>query len=348
MACKYDSPIKQTKVASHWQMLSDNLIQCEVCPRQCKLKDQQHGHCYVRQRVGDKLVLNTFEKITSMAVDPIEKKPLFHFLPGSKTLSFGTPGCNLSCSFCQNWNLSRSKSLENSTSPCSATEIVSYALNTYSKSVAFTYNDPIIFMEFAIEVAKHCHNHGLKTVAVSSGYMNPAAREELYSHIDAANVDLKSFSESFYKKMCSASLKAVLETLSYLRNKTKVWFEITTLLIEGENDSDEELDAMTRWIVKELGTDTPLHFSAFYPAHHLKDKQSTSLSTLLKARDIAMKNGLNYVYTGNVSNPDTENTLCPGCNTLIIKRNRYSSAIVGLNENLRCTNCDTKIAGCFD
>jgi pyruvate formate lyase activating enzyme len=280
-------------------------------------------------------------------VDPIEKKPLSHFLPGSSVLSFGTAGCNLTCRFCQNWDISKSREMDTLQDEASPTTIARAAEALGCESVAFTYNDPTVFMEYAIDVAAACHERGVKTVAVTAGYMCDAPRREFYQHIDAANVDLKGFTEAFYSKVCGAHLAPVLETLVYLKHETKVWLELTTLLIPGQNDSDVELDEMTKWVVAHLGPDVPMHFSAFHPDYKMLDVSATPAATLTRARGIAVANGVRYAYTGNVPDPAGQSTYCHQCGALVIGRAGYEITAWHLNDGGRCARCDAACAGVF-
>ena len=285
------------KTARYWHMRDDGRIECTLCPRHCRLNDGQRGSCYIRQRIGDQLIQTAYGKACGLAVDPIEKKPLLHFLRGSKVLSFGTSGCNLKCAFCQNYHMSRGGDIPST--EASPEQIAQAALARGCKSVAFTYNEPTIFLEYAIDTAIACHEHGLKTVAVTSGWIEPEPRKEFYAHIDAANVDLKAFTDRFYRELCGATLQPVLDTLVYIKKATDVWLECTTLLIPGQNDSSDEIDAMTKWAVANLGPDVPWHFSAFFPTAQWHEAPITPLDTLLKAKDIAERNGLNHVHLGN-------------------------------------------------
>ena len=284
-----------------WHRLDDGRIQCDLCPRYCRLRDGQQGLCFVRRRSGDGIVLTTYGRSSGFCVDPIEKKPLNHFLPGTPVLSFGTAGCNLACKFCQNWDISKSREIDTLAETASPAAVARAARALDCRSVAFTYNDPVIFHEYAVDVAQACAALGVKCVAVTAGYVTPEPRAEFYRHMDAANVDLKGFTEAFYKKLCSASLAPVLETLEYLKHETDVWFEVTTLLIPGENDSDAEIEAMTQWVVERLGPEVPMHFTAFHPDWKMLDTPPTPPATLRRARDIAIKNGVRHVYTGNVN-----------------------------------------------
>jgi pyruvate formate lyase activating enzyme len=286
------------KTARYWHLRNDGLIECDLCPRHCRIADGKHGACLVRQRHGDELVAASYGLICGLAVDPIEKKPLYHFLPGSNVLSFGTVGCNLSCGFCQNYHLSRAKKLTGT--KITPEQIAETAMAHTCASVAFTYNEPTVFLEFAVDTAKVCHERGLKTVAVTNGWIEPEPRKEFYAHMDAANVDLKAFTDRFYQKLCGATLQPVLDTLVYIRNETDVHLEVTTLLIPGWNDSPAEIDAMTKWAAQNLGADVPWHFSAYRPTREWNEAPPTPLQTLLEARSIAERNGLRHVHLGNL------------------------------------------------
>ena len=338
-----------TSVATkHWHRVPDGRLRCDVCPRGCTLRDGQRGLCFVRAREGEQIVLTTYGRSSGFCVDPIEKKPLNHFLPGTSVLSFGTAGCNLACRFCQNWDISKSREFDTLADAASPDAIAAAAQRLGCRSVAFTYNDPVIFMEYAIDVADACHARGIKAVAVTAGYMCAEPRAEFYAHMDAANVDLKGFTEYFYGKTCSAHLQPVLETLEYLRHETDVWFEITNLLIPGLNDSDEEIHGMTRWIADHLGGDVPLHFTAFHPDYKLRDRPPTPPETLTRARSIARANGLRFVYTGNVHDPAGGSTYCPGCETAVIERDWYRLGAYRLTGDGRCEVCGTAVAGVFE
>jgi pyruvate formate lyase activating enzyme len=318
-----------------------------LCPRFCKLRDGQRGFCFVRRREGDQLVLTTYGRSSGFCVDPIEKKPLNHFHPGSAVLSFGTAGCNLGCRFCQNWNLSRAREFDAVADAASPEKIARTAKDLGCRSVAFTYNDPTIFAEYAIDVAAACRAAGVKTVAVTAGYITPEARPEFYAAMDAANIDLKAFTEDFYHRLCHGSLAPVLDTLRFLKHETQVWFEITTLLIPSENDSDIELHAAAEWIATHLGPDVPWHFTAFHPDFKLRDKPTTPRATLDRARRIALGHGLRYVYTGNVRDPEGGRTWCPTCHRLLIERNGYDLGAYQLRDS-HCAFCGTPVAGRFD
>ncbi len=331
----------------HWRQLDDGRVQCDVCPRRCRLHAGQRGLCFVRGRDRNGIELYTYGRSSGFCVDPIEKKPLNHFLPGSAVLSFGTAGCNLACKFCQNWDMSKSREMDTLADSASPIELAATARRLGCASVAFTYNDPTVFMEYAIDVAEACHALDVKAVAVTAGYMCPAPRAEFFAAIDAANVDLKAFTERFYRNVCGGELAPVLDTLVYLKRETRVWLEITTLLIPGENDSDAELDAMTQWIAGQLGPDVPLHFTAFHPDWKLNDRPPTPPLTLARARDIALRNGLRYVYTGNVHDRVGGSTWCHGCGALLIERDWYELGRWGLTSDGRCADCGTRIPGVF-
>jgi len=331
-----------------WHRLDDGRIQCDLCPRDCKLHDGQRGACFVRQNVGGEMVLTTYGRSSGFCVDPIEKKPLNHFYPGSSILSFGTAGCNLACKFCQNWDISKSKDMDRLMDQASPEEIARAAQRAGAKSVAFTYNDPVIFAEYALDTADACHAQGIKTVAVTAGYIHAEPRHEFYAKMDAANIDLKAFTEDFYFKLTGAHLEPVLDTLRYAHHETNTWLEITTLLIPGKNDSDEELRAMTQWIAQELGPDVPLHFSAFHPDYKMGDIPPTPARALTRARDIAIQNGLRYVYTGNVHDTAGGTTHCTSCQAPLIVRDWYRIEDYRLTDDGHCPKCATKIAGHFE
>jgi pyruvate formate lyase activating enzyme len=332
----------------YWHKLDDGRVQCDVCPRACKMHDGQRGLCFVRGVEEGEVRLYTYGRSSGFCVDPIEKKPLNHFLPGTSVLSFGTAGCNLACKFCQNWDMSKSREMDTLADRASPEQLALSAQHLGCASVAYTYNDPVVFMEYAIDVADACRERSVRSVAVTAGYMCRPPRAEFYEHMDAANVDLKGFTERFYRKICGAELGAVLETLEYLHHETKVWFEITTLLIPDENDSNAELEQMTRWIADKLGPGVPLHFTAFHPDWKMMDKQRTPAATLTRAREIALKNGLRYVYTGNVHDPSGSSTYCAGCGIRLIERDWYELGEWRLDEQGRCLQCAARLPGVFN
>ncbi|RPJ47780.1 MAG: AmmeMemoRadiSam system radical SAM enzyme [Betaproteobacteria bacterium] len=342
------TPITAGDPARWWHKLDDGRIQCDLCPRDCKLHEGQRGACFVRQRTGDAMVLTTYGRSSGFCIDPIEKKPLNHFYPGSSILSFGTAGCNLACKFCQNWDISKSRNMDRLMDEASPAAIAEAAAQAGAKSVAFTYNDPVIFAEYAMDVADACHARDINTVAVTAGYIHDAPRREFFAKMDAANVDLKAFTDEFYFKLCGAHLQPVLDTLVYLQHETKVWLEITTLLIPGKNDSDQELQAATRWIARELGPDVPLHFSAFHPDHKMVDIAATPPATLTRARQIAIDAGLHYVYTGNVHDERGGSTWCPSCKAPLVLRDWYRIDDYRLRPDGCCPDCGTPVAGRFE
>jgi pyruvate formate lyase activating enzyme len=332
----------------HFTSLPDGRVRCDVCPRYCTLHEGQRGFCFVRACEGSEIVLTTYGRSSGFCVDPIEKKPLNHFLPGSAVLSFGTAGCNLGCRFCQNWDISKSREMDTLADAAAPEAIAQSALDLGCRSVAFTYNDPTVFLEYAIDAAQACRARGLKAVSVTAGYICDQPRRELYRHIDAANVDLKGFTESFYKKLCFGQLQPVLETLMYLKRETSVWLEITTLLIPGENDSDAELHALSQWVMRELGPDVPLHFTAFHPDFKMMDKPPTPPATLTRARRIALGYGLHYVYTGNVHDEDGGSTRCPGCGQIVIGRDWHQMTRYAVDDHGRCNKCGAQMPGVFE
>lgn len=334
--------------ARYWHWIDDGRIQCDLCPRDCRLHEGQRGACFVRARQGGQMILTTYGRSSGFCIDPIEKKPLNHFYPGSSVLSFGTVGCNLACKFCQNWDISKSRDMDRLMDQASPATIAAEALKYGCKSVAFTYNDPVIFAEYAMDVADACHALGVQAVAVTAGYIHAQPRRDFYAKMDAANVDLKAFTEDFYFKLTGSHLQPVLDTLIYLQHETQVWFEITTLLIPGHNDSSEEITAMCRWILKELGPDVPLHFSAFHPDHKMPDVPSTPATTLIRARNIALQEGLHYVYTGNVHHTEGDTTYCVGCHAPLIVRDWYQIQDYRLHSDGHCPDCGAALAGRFD
>lgn len=332
--------------AKWWTSLDNKKVVCNLCPRNCVIKKGQNGFCFIRQNIDGKLYSSGYGKPTGFGVDPIEKKPLNHFYPGSEILSFGTLGCNMGCKFCQNWSLTKSTKFNHEEEYISPEDIVLFAKKRNIPSIAFTYNDPDIFGEFVIDVSKLAKKYSINTVMVSAGYINPDPRTEVYQYIDAANIDLKGFSTEFYKKNCSAEFEKILDTILWLNNESNVWLELTTLLIPGLNDSDNEIQQMCNWIINNLGPDVPHHFTSFHPAFKMSDKPRTPAETLIRARNIAMNAGLNYVYTGNIHSEETQTTYCPNCNQKLIKRDWHSLAF-NLVQNQKCFNCKTQIAGIY-
>lgn len=333
-------------IAKWWYKNNKNRIVCTLCPRYCELGEGQKGFCYVRENINGVLYSTGYGKPTGFAVDPIEKKPLFHFYPGSKILSFGTAGCNLGCKFCQNWHTSKAKIDETYSVNATATDVIEIAKKYDTKSIAFTYNDPTIFGEFVIDVSKLARKEGIRTVMVTAGYIDKEARKEIYEYIDAANVDLKAFTDEFYHKYTYSHLSDILDTLLWLKNETSVWIELTTLLINGLNDSKEEIAKMCDWIIENLGNSVPHHFTAFHPAFKMTDIERTSPEILFSARNLALDKGLKYVYCGNISDVESSITYCPGCGKSLIRRGWHSVYSNNIIEG-KCKNCNTKIDGEF-
>jgi pyruvate formate lyase activating enzyme len=331
-----------------WHATDGGRIQCDLCPRFCTLSDGQRGFCFVRQNQGGQMVLTSYGRASGFCLDPIEKKPLDHFLPGTSVLSFGTAGCNLGCRFCQNWDISKAREQDRLTDWAAPDAIAAAAVRAGAQSVAFTYNDPIIFAEYAIDTARACHARGVKTVAVTAGYITPEARGEFFAEMDAANVDLKAFTENFYHKLCFAHLEPVKETLRWLHEETDVWLEVTTLLIPGDNDSPEEIDRLCEWYASVLGDEVPLHFTAFHPDFKMTDRPYTPAATCQRARAQALAWGLKHVYTGNIRNDiDGQSTRCAGCGATVIRRDGYHILGYGLDDAGRCRGCGQALAGRF-
>ena len=331
-----------------WHRLDDGRIQCDLCPRLCKMQEGQRGFCFIRQARDGGVALTSYGRASGFCIDPIEKKPLNHFYPGTSVLSFGTAGCNLGCRFCQNWDISKARQDDRLTAWATPETVADAAVDAGCRSIAFTYNDPVIFAEYAIDCAVAAHERGLKTVAVSAGYMNPEPRKEFYAHIDAANIDLKAFTEQFYHKICFGELAPVLDTLCWLKHETNVWLEVTTLLIPGHNDSDEEVGRLCDWFVKNLGPDVPLHFSAFHPDFKMLDVPPTPRATLARARQQALSTGIHHVFTGNVDDAAGQSTYCSSCRQILIERNWYQLGQWNLDANGKCRFCSVALAGHFD
>ncbi|MBX7059073.1 MAG: AmmeMemoRadiSam system radical SAM enzyme [Leptospirales bacterium] len=333
--------------ARWWSKQADGRLLCELCPRACTLRPGQQGFCVVREAGPDGMTLNSYGRSSGFCLDPIEKKPLNHFLPGTSVLSFGTVGCNLGCQFCQNWDISKVREQERLLDHAAPEQIARYAAYHGARSVACTYNDPVIFAEYAMDVAEACRQRGLASVAVSAGYISPTARAEFFDSFDAANIDLKGFSETFYRQYSLAALHPVLDTLGHIAHGGKTWLEITTLLIPGLNDSDSELQQMTAWIERNLGREIPLHFTAFHPDFKMRDFPPTPLATLRRARRIAIDQGLRFVYTGNVSDFEGDATCCPQCASTVIQRDRYRILSYRILDGA-CNSCGCKIPGRFE
>ncbi len=334
-------------VGDWWHVLDDSRVQCDLCPRHCRLREGQRGFCFIRQARDGAVALTSYGRASGFCIDPIEKKPLNHFYPGTSVLSFGTAGCNLGCQFCQNWDISKAREYDRLGAWASPDAIAEAAVRTGCHSIAFTYNDPVIFAEYAIDCARAAHERGIRTVAVTAGYISAAARPTFYHHIDAANVDLKAFAEPFYERLCYGHLGPVLDTLVWLRSETSVWLEITTLLIPGHNDSDDEVARLSDWVAETLGPEVPLHFTAFHPDFRLRDVPATPPATLRRARRQALAAGLRHVYTGNVFDMAGQSTYCSGCGTCVIERDWYRLGAWRLDAGGRCAECGQGVAGRF-
>ncbi|WP_018950803.1 MULTISPECIES: AmmeMemoRadiSam system radical SAM enzyme [unclassified Thioalkalivibrio] len=337
-----------TVATRYWHALEDGRVQCDLCPRYCKLKPGQRGACFVRANLDDAVVLTSYGRSSGYCVDPIEKKPLNHFLPGSPVLSFGTAGCNLACKFCQNWDISKSREIDTLADRADPETIARAAEALDCRAVAFTYNDPVIFHEYAIDVAAACRARDIRTVAVTAGYITEQARGEFFAAMDAANVDLKAFTERFYHKLTGAHLQPVLDTLEWLVHETDTWVEITTLLIPGENDSDVEITSMAQWVREHLGPDVPLHFTAFHPDFKMTEHPRTPIETLQRARRIAREQGLHHVYTGNVHDTEGQSTWCAGCGQRVIGRDGYELSGWNLTADGCCNACGASVPGVFE
>lgn len=339
---------KHAVTTRYWHQLDDGRIQCDLCPRFCKLHEGQRGLCFVRANVNNQIMLTTWGRSSGFVVDPIEKKPLNHFLPGTPVFSFGTAGCNLACKFCQNWDISKSREMDTLMAKATPDMIAEKALQLGCRSVAYTYNDPVIFHEYAIDVAQACHERGIKNVAVTAGYVCPEPRQEFYQYMDAVNIDLKAFTEGFYYKITGSHLENVLETLKYIKHETEVWQETTTLLIPGKNDSEQEVQQMTQWVLENLGPDVPMHFSAFHPEWKMMDTPPTPPETVKKARQIALDNGIRYAYVGNIHDKEGDSTWCHQCGALLIGRDWYELSEWQLDSDGKCLVCGTPCAGIFE
>jgi len=332
--------------ARWWRPLGNGKLLCYLCPRLCEIPEGKAGFCFIRQNVGGRLLSLGYGKSTGFAVDPVEKKPLSHFLPGTAVLSFGTAGCNLGCKFCQNWDISKARIDERRSEEGSPEEVVELARRAGCASIAYTYNDPVIWAEYAIDIARCAREAGLKNIFVTAGYITPEARPEVFRYMDATNVDLKAFTEDFYRHVTLSHLEPVKDTLVWLKRETDVWFEITTLLIPGRNDSEKEVAEECDWIVSALGPDVPVHFTAFHPDFKMVDLPNTPPSTLRRASEIARRAGIRYCYVGNVHDRDGQTTSCPQCGAALIRRDWHAILSYRLNAN-RCPHCDTEIAGVF-
>ncbi|MCX6151304.1 MAG: AmmeMemoRadiSam system radical SAM enzyme [Ignavibacteriales bacterium] len=334
------------KLAKWWEQTENEKILCTLCPRYCTIGNGQAGFCFIRKNIDGKLYSLGYGRPTGFGIDPIEKKPLSHFYPGTTILSFGTAGCNLGCKFCQNWSISKARLDDLNSLEASPEQVVELAKKYNTPSIAFTYNDPTIFGEYVVDISRIAREEGIHSVMVTAGYIDKEARKDVYKYIDAANVDLKAFTENFYHKLTFSHLNDVLDTLVWLKNETEIWFEITTLLIPDENDLLDEIKQMCDWILKNLGDSVPLHFTAFHPDFKMINNIRTPGKTLDMARSIAIATGIKYCYVGNVHNIEGQTTFCPSCKTELIKRDWHSV----LNNKLlngKCFKCGENIAGVF-
>jgi pyruvate formate lyase activating enzyme len=332
---------------SWWHALEDGRLQCDLCPRFCRLRAGQRGFCFIRERRGPVIALTSYGRASGFCIDPIEKKPLNHFYPGTSILSFGTAGCNLGCRFCQNWDISKAREVERLNTWAAPERVAAAAVQSGCSSIAFTYNDPVIFAEYAIDCAQAAHARGLKTAAVTAGYITPQARSAFFSEMDAANIDLKAFSEDFYHRYCFAELEPVLDTLAWVHQESDTWLEVTTLLIPDLNDSNREIERLCAWYLDQLSPDVPLHFTAFHPDFKMLDIPPTPPATLRRARKLALAMGLKHVYTGNVVDVEGQSTYCPVCGQLVIERNWHQLGTWNLDEQGRCRSCQSPLAGFF-
>ncbi len=329
-------------------MAEDGRIVCDLCPRLCALRDGQRGMCFVRMREGDHLVLDTYGRSSGFCIDPIEKKPLNHFLPGTPVLSFGTAGCNLACKFCQNHEMSKSRDTDLLAQEASPETIARAARNAGCRSVAYTYNDPVIFLEYAVDIAEACRARGVKNVGVTAAYVTEEARAEFFGAMDAVNIDLKGFTDRFYRRLTGAELGPVLDNIAYAVNEAGCWVELTVLLIPGENDAVGEIEEMSRWIVETCGQDVPVHFTAFRPDHRMMDRDATPVETLLRARAVAKEAGIRHVYIGNVNHDEAQSSYCAGCGARVIERDWHLISDWKLDGQGRCLDCGTQMPGVFD
>ena len=332
-------------IARYWHKLDDGRVQCDLCPRHCRLHEGQAGFCFVRRNIGGQLELTSYGRISGCCIDPIEKKPLNHVAPGSSVLSFGTPGCDLACRFCQNWELSTARSFDRMSQDAPPEVVAELALDNHCRGVAYTYNDPVIYPEYVVDVAAATKAEGLLNIAVTAGSINPEPRADFFAAIDAANVDLKSLNPDFYRRVVGGHLEVVQDTLRYLVHETNVWVEVTTLVIPGYNDSEAELHALAAWVATELGPDVPLHLTAFHPSHYMMDVPPTPAETLHQARSIAFSEGLRFVYTGNITDVAGATTWCPDCGTALVERRGYNIAAYRLTPDGCCPGCGTRIPG---
>jgi len=332
--------------ARWWEAEANGRVHCYLCPRHCHINPGQAGFCFIRINEGGKLYSLGYGAPAALQIDPIEKKPLNHFLPGTRVFSMGTAGCNMGCFFCQNWDISKSRHDQVHSQHVPAEDVPLLALQYGCDSLAFTYNEPTIWGEYVIDICKAAEQYGLKRVMVSNGYITREAFHDVYEHIDAANIDLKAFTENFYGKITLTHLQPVLDTLQWLKNETNVWFEITNLMIPTLNDDPAETRKLADWILTHLGPDVPLHFTAFHPDFKLRDKPRTPLETLHRAREIALEAGLHYVYEGNIYS-DGAHTKCPSCGSVLVRRSWHDVTENRINHGC-CPQCGTAIPGVWE
>lgn len=331
------------KEAIYYVKLENSNIQCNLCPWHCFITPGEVGKCRVRKNNGEKLISLNYEKPCSLAIDPIEKKPLYHFLPGQETLSIATLGCNLSCGHCQNWEISQASSVKKNSLKVPAEEVVNKAIGSNVKIISYTYTEPTIFYEYMADISKLARKKKIKNIIVSNGFINEEPLKELCKLIDAGNIDLKSISEDFYQTVCKARLNPVLEAIKIL-HKEKVWIELTNLLIPELNDSKEDIKDLIGWVKENLGVNVPVHFTVFYPTYKMINLPATKIEKLKEARKIALDAGLKYVYTGNLQDDEGNNTYCHSCNKILIKRRGFNIIENNL-ENGKCPRCKEKIPG---
>lgn len=334
----------EEQLAKYWENINDITVRCLLCPNYCVIQDGQVGICKDRKNIDGKLYSLSYGRIVALNIDPIEKKPLYHFLPMSTILSFGTAGCNFSCKNCQNWDIAQASPLSVKSYNYTPEQLVKTALAQNIPSIAFTYNEPTVFYEFMYETALLAKNNGLKTVLVSNGYINPQPLADLIPYLDAANIDLKSFDDNIYLRLNGGRLKPVLNTLKTLK-ENGVWIEITNLIVPTYTDDLNMIENMIKWLVDNGFADVPLHFSRFFPAYKLSNLPPTPVETIIAAVKIARDNGMKYVYTGNVLDVNNNSTFCPQCNSMLIKRQGYHTSIIGLNNEGKCTKCGYNISG---
>ena len=326
-----------------WEPMSDGRVHCYLCPRHCHIGEGQSGFCFIRVNEGGKLYSLGYASPAALQIDPIEKKPLNHFLPGTRVFPLGTAGCNMGCFFCQNWDISKSKSDQVRSTHIPPEDIVALAVSNGCPSIAFTYNEPTIWGEYVVDICLAAREAGVRTVMVTNGYVTREAFHDIYEHVDAANVDLKAFTENFYGRITLTHLQPVLEMLTWLKRETSVWFEITNLLIPTLNDDPQEIRRMADWIIEHLGPDVPLHFTAFHPDFKLQDKPRTPSGTLDAARRIALEAGIHYVYEGNIHS-EAAHSYCPGCGKIVVRRSWHDVLEISLRDGA-CSSCGYAIPG---